>query len=97
MSGIAHNTCQVHASLDEKVTGLDFNADIYEDSYNTFIAFLDEIRTQKLPAYHRLMSDLYQLVSYVLFFISHLLLLINFQEQEHNSHSQYITECHVAS
>ncbi|KAN0132479.1 hypothetical protein V8E53_009738 [Lactarius tabidus] len=60
---VAMAAVAVHASLDEKVTGLDFNADIYEDSYNTFIAFLDEIRTQKLPAYHRLMSDLYQLVS----------------------------------
>jgi hypothetical protein len=53
------NTCQVQASLDEKVTGLDFNADTCEDSYNTFISFLVEIHTQKPPAYHWLMSDLY--------------------------------------
>ena len=59
----AHNTHQVHASLDEKVTNLDFNADTYEDSYDTFIGLLAEIRKQRLPAYHRLMSDLYNLVS----------------------------------
>ncbi|KAF8267552.1 hypothetical protein EI94DRAFT_1801555 [Lactarius quietus] len=53
----------VHASLDEKISGLDFNADTYEDSYNTFVSFLEEIRKQRLPAYHHLMSDLYKLVS----------------------------------
>jgi len=62
----AHNTHQVLASLDETVTGLDFNADTYEDAYDTFISFLEEIRKQKLAAYHRLMSDLFKLVSYVL-------------------------------
>ena len=59
----AHNTHQVHASLDEKVTNLDFNADTYKDSYDAFIGFLAEIRKQRLPAYHRLMADLYKLVS----------------------------------
>ena len=44
-------------------TGLDFNADTYEDSYDTFISFLAEIQKQRLPAYHRLMSDLFKLAS----------------------------------
>ena len=57
----AHHTHQVLASLDEMATGLDFNADTYEDSYDTFISFLAEIRKQRLPAYHRLMSDLFKL------------------------------------
>ena len=54
---------QVQASLDEKISGLDFNADTYEDSYNTFISFLNEIRAQKPLAYHRLMADLYKYAS----------------------------------
>ncbi|KAN0131210.1 hypothetical protein V8E53_010914 [Lactarius tabidus] len=60
---VAMAAVAVHASLDETVTGLDFNADTYEDSYNTFISFLEQIRKQKLLAYHRLMSDLFKLVS----------------------------------
>ncbi|KAN0132012.1 hypothetical protein V8E53_010292, partial [Lactarius tabidus] len=56
---VAMAAVAVQASLDKKVTGLDFNADTYEDSYNTFISFLVEIHTQKPPAYHWLMSDLY--------------------------------------
>ncbi|KAF8265919.1 hypothetical protein EI94DRAFT_1702146 [Lactarius quietus] len=62
-SMVAMATVAVQALLDEKVMGLNFSADIYEDSYNLFIAFLDEIWKQKLPAYHRLMSDLYNCVS----------------------------------
>ncbi|KAF8258062.1 hypothetical protein EI94DRAFT_1708359 [Lactarius quietus] len=60
---VAMAAVAVHASLDEKISGLDFNADTYEDSYNTFVSFLEEIRKQRLPAYHHLMSDLYKLVS----------------------------------
>ncbi|KAN0133851.1 hypothetical protein V8E53_008346 [Lactarius tabidus] len=60
---VAMAAVAVHASLDETVTGLDFNADTYEDSYDTFISFLEQIRKQKLLAYHRLMSDLFKLVS----------------------------------
>ncbi|KAN0129815.1 hypothetical protein V8E53_012287, partial [Lactarius tabidus] len=59
---VAMAAVAVHASLDETVTGLDFNADTYEDSYDTFISFLEQIQKQKLLAYHRLMSDLFKLV-----------------------------------
>ena len=59
----SHDTNQVLASLDEKATGVDFNADTYEDSYDTFISFLAEIRKQRLGAYHRLMSDLFKFAS----------------------------------
>ena len=65
----AHNT-QVHASLNKKITGLDFNVDVYEDSYNTFIWFLKGIQTGNLLAYHRLMSDLYKLVLCMIMLIS---------------------------
>lgn len=55
--------------MDEKVSGQDFSADTYEDSYNIFIAFLKAIQTQKPPAYHRLMANLYRLVSYVIILV----------------------------
>ena len=56
----ADEAYQVQASLDKKISGLNFNADTYEDSYNTFILFLNEIWEQKPLAYHRLMADLYK-------------------------------------
>jgi hypothetical protein len=58
-----HVTCQVHASLEEKAMGVEFNADTYEDSYNTHITTLEEIELRNPPAYLRLMSDLYKLVT----------------------------------
>ncbi|KAF8258351.1 hypothetical protein EI94DRAFT_1708075 [Lactarius quietus] len=51
----------VHASLDEKVTNLEFNADTYEDTYNTHIKTLKEIREKNPPGYYRLMSNLFKL------------------------------------
>ncbi|KAF8267149.1 hypothetical protein EI94DRAFT_1701244 [Lactarius quietus] len=51
----------VHASLDEKVTNLEFNADTYKDTYNTHIKTLKEIREKNPPGYHRLMSNLFKL------------------------------------
>jgi hypothetical protein len=56
-------TCQVHASLEEKAMGVEFNANTYEDSYNTHITTLEEIEQQNPPAYLRLMSDLYKLIT----------------------------------
>lgn len=53
----------VHASLEEKAYGIEFNADAYEDSYNIHIATLKEIEENNRPAYRRLMSDLYKLVT----------------------------------
>ena len=43
--------------------GVEFNADTYEDSYNTHFATLQEIQQRNLPAYQRLMSDLYKLAT----------------------------------
>jgi hypothetical protein len=43
--------------------GVEFNADTYEDSYNTHITTLEEIELRNPPAYLRLMSDLYKLVT----------------------------------
>ncbi|KAH9015558.1 hypothetical protein EDB84DRAFT_1443401 [Lactarius hengduanensis] len=53
----------VHASLEEKAYGIEFNADAYEDSYYIHIATLKEIEDNNKPAYRRLMSDLYKLVT----------------------------------
>ncbi|KAF8265495.1 hypothetical protein EI94DRAFT_1804293 [Lactarius quietus] len=53
----------VHASLDEKVTNLEFNVDTYEDTYNTHIKTLKEIREKNPPGYHRLMLNLFKLAS----------------------------------
>ncbi|KAN0140926.1 hypothetical protein V8E53_001370 [Lactarius tabidus] len=51
----------VHASLEEKAMGIEFNADTYKDLYHTHFAMLHEIQERNLPAYQRLMSDLYKL------------------------------------
>jgi hypothetical protein len=54
---------QVHASLEEKAIGVEFNADTYEDTYHTHLGTLSEIQERNPPAYYRLMSDLYKLAS----------------------------------
>ncbi|KAH9013567.1 hypothetical protein EDB85DRAFT_2158073 [Lactarius pseudohatsudake] len=41
----------VHASLEEKAYGIEFNADAYEDSYYIHIATLKEIEDNNKPAY----------------------------------------------
>ncbi|KAF8267617.1 hypothetical protein EI94DRAFT_1700860 [Lactarius quietus] len=46
-----------------RVSDLEFNADIYEDSYNTHISTMEEIQIKSPAAYHRLMSDLYKFAS----------------------------------
>ncbi|KAH8979860.1 hypothetical protein EDB86DRAFT_2835659 [Lactarius hatsudake] len=53
----------VHASLEEKAYGSEFNADAYEDSYNIHVATLREIQDNNRLAYQHLMSDLYKLVT----------------------------------
>ncbi|KAF8257936.1 hypothetical protein EI94DRAFT_1816484 [Lactarius quietus] len=53
----------VHASLDEKISDIKFSADTYKDSYNIYIATMEEIWAKNPAAYHRLMSDLYKLAS----------------------------------
>ncbi|KAH9164277.1 hypothetical protein EDB89DRAFT_1859379, partial [Lactarius sanguifluus] len=53
----------IHASLEEKAYGSEFNADAYEDSYNIHVATLKEIQDNNGPAYRRLMSDLYKLAT----------------------------------
>ncbi|KAF8258700.1 hypothetical protein EI94DRAFT_1620474, partial [Lactarius quietus] len=53
----------VHASLDEKISNVEFSADTYEDSYNIYMATMEEIWAKNPAAYHRLMSDLYKLAS----------------------------------
>ncbi|KAI9451208.1 hypothetical protein BJY52DRAFT_1191125 [Lactarius psammicola] len=60
---VAMAAVAIHASLEEKALGVEFNADTYEDSYNAHVATLDEIRERNPPAYHRLMSDLYKLTT----------------------------------
>ncbi|KAN0131079.1 hypothetical protein V8E53_011080, partial [Lactarius tabidus] len=53
----------VHASLEEKAIGVEFNADTYEDTYHTHLGTLSEIQERNPPVYYRLMSDLYKLAS----------------------------------
>ncbi|KAH8989510.1 hypothetical protein EDB86DRAFT_2831560 [Lactarius hatsudake] len=59
---VAIVTVAVHASLEEKAYGSEFNADAYEDSYNIHVTTLREIQDNNGPAYRHLMSDLYKLV-----------------------------------
>ncbi|KAI9433255.1 hypothetical protein H4582DRAFT_1820013, partial [Lactarius indigo] len=60
---VAMAAVAVHASLEEKALGVEFNADTYEDSYYIHIATLKEIQEKNSPAYRHLMSDLYKLVT----------------------------------
>ncbi|KAM6491506.1 hypothetical protein JOM56_000078 [Amanita muscaria] len=60
---VAMAATAVHASLEDFVGKQDFSADLYEDIYCKHITFLDQIRDASVRRYHRLMSDLYLLVS----------------------------------
>ncbi|GLB46018.1 hypothetical protein LshimejAT787_5800030 [Lyophyllum shimeji] len=57
----------VYASINDWSSGFlkksEFNADEYEDVYRGHEMFLNNIRTSKPGAYHRLMADLYKDVS----------------------------------
>ncbi|KAG6810655.1 hypothetical protein H0H92_010892 [Tricholoma furcatifolium] len=57
----------VHASLDDWTVGrqtkTEFNSDQYEDVYRGHEIFLNNILEHKPRSYHRLMADLYNLVS----------------------------------
>ncbi|KAG5638099.1 hypothetical protein H0H81_001866 [Sphagnurus paluster] len=64
---IAFVATALHSALDDWFSGeckkTSFNADAYEDIYNSHVSLLDDIRKQKVK-YHRMASNLYKSAMY---------------------------------